>query len=404
MRFLFILAVGLSAIAGNASAAPSGFPAAATLPDALKTKDEVKAETYGQVEFTLRDKTEVIRGRKWTGHVQVAGFGPEDRYFLDVVADAMEKSGWEVLLRDVPRNPPLMTLRRTADKKELWVSIEGLPGDAALAVIERGGPSVSLQLEPPAAGIEKVAANADFPFLKRFPGSQLKQTTRDDRPLLVVFDAGKDPVQVAATMAVKEYRTLPGTGPLEIVVVYRDALKAAAWQIVEEDTAIATVEPNLTARFVKAPIELWVRIRAGDGYVLAVADAGAERSPGRLKAELDRTCKVAIYGVYFDFDKATLRADAEPALAAILKLVNDYPDLKVELASHTDSAGTREQNAKLSEARANAIRGWLVGKGVNADRLAAKGYADTQPVDTNDSPEGRARNRRVELRKFDCKA
>ena len=402
MRFLVALA-GMLLVAGIACAAPSGFPAAVTLPDVVRTKGDVKTESYGQVQFTMRDKTELVRGKKWTGLVQVTGFAPEDRHYLDAIADTMEKGGWEVLLRDVPRNPPLVTLRRTADKKEVWVSIEGLPGEAALAVVERGGPSVSLQLDSPAAGVERVAANADFPFLKRFPGSQLKQTTRDDRPLLVDFETGKDPVQVAGAMLVKEYRMLPGIGPLEIVVVYRDALKAAAWQIVEENTAITIGEPNLTARFVKAPIELWVHVQASDGYLLAVADASAERAPGKLKAELDRACKVAIYGVYFDFDKATLRADAEPALAAILKLVNDYPDLKIELAGHTDNAGAREHNIKLSEARMNAIRGWLVGKGVNAERLTAKGYADAQPVEPNDSAAGRARNRRVELRKIDCK-
>lgn len=402
MRLLAIVAIALSAIAGGASAAPSGFPSAVTLPDSVRTKGDVKTENYGQVEFTVRDKTEVVRGRKWMGFVHVQGFAAEDRGYLDVLADAMEKAGWEVLLRDVPRNPPLVTLRRTVDKKEIWVSLEGLPGEAALAVVERGAPAAALQLDAPITGIERVPPNADFPFLKRFPGSQLRQTTRDDRPLLVALDPGKDPVQVASSMVQKEYRTLPGTGPLEIVVVYRDALKAAGWQIVEENTGVAVVDPNLTARYVKPPLELWVHVHATDGYVLAVADAGAERAAPKLKAELDRTCKVALYGVYFDFDKPTLRPDADPALGAIRKLLNDYPDLRIELAALGDDVGNREHNAKLAEARVNAVRGWLVAKGVPAERVSAKAPVEVQPVE-GDSPAARARNRRLELRKADCR-
>ena len=69
---------------------------------------------------------------------------------------------------------------------------------------------------------------------------------------------------------------------------------------------------------------------------------------------------------------------------------------------HTDNVGKRDYNLKLSDSRVNAVRGWLVGKGIKADRVTAKGYADTQPVESNETPEGRARNRRVELKKSRC--
>jgi outer membrane protein OmpA-like peptidoglycan-associated protein len=121
-----------------------------------------------------------------------------------------------------------------------------------------------------------------------------------------------------------------------------------------------------------------------------------------MKAELDRACKVPVYGLNFDFDKATLRADSEAALNNILEVLTTYPDLRVELAGHTDNVGKADYNVKLSDARVNTVRGWLVGKGVKADRLTAKGYGAAQPVADNDSPEGRAKNRRVELRKAGC--
>jgi outer membrane protein OmpA-like peptidoglycan-associated protein len=238
--------------------------------------------------------------------------------------------------------------------------------------------------------------------MKRFPGSKLAQTAQDERPMRVQLEAEKEPLQIASGSVLKEYQAAPGTGPLEIIVVYREALKAAGWQIVEENTAYTTGDPSVTAHYAKPPLDLWTHVHARGDYSIAVADAGGERAPSRLKAELDKACKVAIYGVNFDFDQASLRPDAEPALQSILKLLSDYPDLRVELGGHTDNAGKRDHNLTLSEGRMNAARGWLVGKGVAADRLSAKGYADTQPLATDDSPEARAKNRRVELRSPSC--
>jgi outer membrane protein OmpA-like peptidoglycan-associated protein len=108
--------------------------------------------------------------------------------------------------------------------------------------------------------------------------------------------------------------------------------------------------------------------------------------------------------VYFDFDKPTLRPDADPALGAIRKLLNDYPDLRIELAALGDDVGNREHNAKLAEARVNAVRGWLVAKGVRAERVTPKASPEAQSIEGADTPAARARNRRLELRKVDCRS
>jgi outer membrane protein OmpA-like peptidoglycan-associated protein len=187
-------------------------------------------------------------------------------------------------------------------------------------------------------------------------------------------------------------------------VAYAEALKHAGWTLVEENTELTTGDPYLTAHYVKGTVDLWAHVhsRGSEGYSRALADAGAERGAAKMKAQIDKSCKVPVYGLNFDFDKATLRADSEAALNAILAFLNAYPDLAVELAGHTDNVGKPDYNAKLSEARVNTVRGWLVGKGVKPERLTAKGYGDAQPVATNDAPEGRAKNRRVELRKRGC--
>jgi len=81
-------------------------------------------------------------------------------------------------------------------------------------------------------------------------------------------------------------------------------------------------------------------------------------------------------------------------LAAVLKA---YPNARVELAGHTDNTGNPQANQTLSLDRANAVKSMLVNQGVNADQISTNGYGDSRPVSSNDTPEGRERNRRLEL-------
>ena len=108
--------------------------------------------------------------------------------------------------------------------------------------------------------------------------------------------------------------------------------------------------------------------------------------------------KVALYGVYFDTDKDVVRADSQPALDEIAKLLAADPRLKLHVVGHTDSQGSAEYNLDLSGRRAASVVRMLVSKyGIAADRLDAFGCGFYAPVAPNDSDDGRAKNRRVEL-------
>jgi OOP family OmpA-OmpF porin len=89
-------------------------------------------------------------------------------------------------------------------------------------------------------------------------------------------------------------------------------------------------------------------------------------------------------------------------LQKVLALLKSRPDLKLEVQGHTDNVGSDDYNLKLSDARAASVAAWLVSKGITADRLTAQGYGMRQPIADNGSDEGRAKNRRVELRKQGC--
>ncbi len=102
-------------------------------------------------------------------------------------------------------------------------------------------------------------------------------------------------------------------------------------------------------------------------------------------------------GVNFDNDMATLRSDASAILDQAVESLKAWGDVKVEVAGHTDSRSSDAYNMTLSQNRANAVRDYLISKGIAAERLTAKGYGESQPVADNETEEGRFKNRRVEL-------
>jgi OOP family OmpA-OmpF porin len=113
---------------------------------------------------------------------------------------------------------------------------------------------------------------------------------------------------------------------------------------------------------------------------------------------------IDLKGVNFDFDKSTLRPDAVAILDEAISILGKYPQLRVEVAGHTDSIGTEEYNQGLSDRRARAVYDYLTGHGIDAGRLAGPtGYGESRPIapntneDGSDNPEGRAKNRRTEL-------
>lgn len=123
---------------------------------------------------------------------------------------------------------------------------------------------------------------------------------------------------------------------------------------------------------------------------------------GSVRGELARelaggTKRARLYGVLFDPDSATIRPESFPTLDQVIDLLRSEPEWKMTIEGHTDSTNTDEHNRTLSEARAKAVKDYLVSKGIDTARLAAVGLGESRPVAGNDTDLGRAQNRRVEL-------
>lgn len=102
--------------------------------------------------------------------------------------------------------------------------------------------------------------------------------------------------------------------------------------------------------------------------------------------------------IFFEFDKSTILQQSYFELMKLISLLETYPQMKIEIRGHTDAKGSDAYNLRLSENRAKAVADYLIMKGVNEKRLRSKGYGKALPIDTNDTEEGRANNRRVEFK------
>ena len=106
---------------------------------------------------------------------------------------------------------------------------------------------------------------------------------------------------------------------------------------------------------------------------------------------------MVLEGVNFDNDKAVLRQEDMAVLDQAAATLKEWGEVKVEVAGHTDNRSSDAYNMKLSQRRAEAVRDYLISKGVAADRLSAKGYGESRPIADNVTEQGRFKNRRVEL-------
>jgi outer membrane protein OmpA-like peptidoglycan-associated protein len=112
--------------------------------------------------------------------------------------------------------------------------------------------------------------------------------------------------------------------------------------------------------------------------------------------KVERT--IILDDVLFDFDKSTVKPEAAAILDRLVAFMNENKDKKANLSGHTDSVGTEAYNQALSERRVGAVRDYVVKKGVDSGRVSGQGFGESKPIADNKTKEGRAKNRRVEIK------
>jgi outer membrane protein OmpA-like peptidoglycan-associated protein len=124
-------------------------------------------------------------------------------------------------------------------------------------------------------------------------------------------------------------------------------------------------------------------------------------APSSIESTLAKSEVAEVYGIYFSFNRADIRPESERVLKEIADVLKSHPDWKLRVDGHTDGVGNEAANLDLSKRRSAAVKTALVAHyGIDGGRLSTGGYGESTPQATNDTPEGRARNRRVELRRL----
>jgi len=142
----------------------------------------------------------------------------------------------------------------------------------------------------------------------------------------------------------------------------------------------------------------WQLEQNGDQLQVVKISFPVEVATPQIQQQFATTGRAEVYGIYFDFGSDKIRPESEPVLKEIAEAMTANPSWRLGVEGHTDNIGSDAYNQKLSDQRAAAVRQALVERyQVSASRLTTAGYGSTRPKESNDTLEGRARNRRVEL-------
>ncbi|MBI5380078.1 MAG: DUF4892 domain-containing protein [Nitrospirae bacterium] len=280
-----------------------------------------------------------------------------------------------------------------------------------------------------------VAGSKDHPLISRYPGSVITAYMQKDfdEYLLALGPLKSGSFQKTQHLEGKVTRIIyhnpAGRSSLEIFRNYETALKQAGFQTLfackqqecgesKNDEVLGwfgylgqEYSRYLAAKLIRSGAEVYVALNVFESPQepyrtttlhivemkpmeagLVTVDAAA------MASDIAKTGHVAIYGIYFDFNKADVKSESEPAIKEIAKLLKQDPKLKLHVVGHTDSVGELKFNMDLSKRRAEAVVKVLTTKhGIAAARLRGDGVGPLAPVASNDTDEGRAKNRRVEL-------
>ncbi len=406
---LFLLALPL--IATMAVAAPKHkpvqtFPPYFTLPAAvvIPDPDVYHFEDYGEAQFWAKEDSFTKQGRHW--EVNLVYTNPpanaDGKAIWALIKPSLAASGW-TFPDEYDQNPFSVMMRYQKDGKDSWAYLKIFGSDdLRLNIVETGQAASTFALMPPAATPEKVnPAKGDFPYLTPLPGSTFGNGSHENGQLAVTFEGSEEEQLVGSGYIVKYYKPPAGLSNLSFKATYHAALVKAGWTITSETQGMSSTDVSLTAHYGKNGRNIWAYLHnGGEEYAFKVADVGASSDLGK---SLAKDCHVALYGVLFDFNKATLKPESDSVLQSVLGLLQKDPALKLEVQGHTDNVGGDDYNQKLSEARAKSVMAWLVAHGTAPARLSFKGFGKTVPVASNDNDDGRAKNRRVEIAKPGCK-
>ena len=261
--------------------------------------------------------------------------------------------------------------------------------------------SISLVVAAPQAGDGDARGCQDHPLFTRMQNMHIVSCKSADFDR-VTFETGKTDTAVEGKRYDVRYTiNAGGVAPTPVAIIrnHQQAIKTIGGSVKHEDARYTLLMATRDGS------EIWAQVDTawGKGYMLTIVEKQTMVQQVMASAEvfetgLKTTGHVEVPGIYFDTGKAELKPESDAAIAEVAKLLKAEPAMKVFVVGHTDNVASLDLNAKLSQARAEAVVQALVGKhGIAAARLVGRGVGPLAPLASNDSEQGRAKNRRVEL-------
>jgi len=250
---------------------------------------------------------------------------------------------------------------------------------------------------------QDIKGSKDHPLLSRMPDFWISDYKEAEFESYRFTGADKKPIEVEGHKYYIIYRLKSGLlepGELKLRRNVQDALKKIGGKVVYDDNfnKVSTIVVE------KDKKETWIEVRSySNNYRLNIVEREIMKqemvaNASAMGDDITNTGHVAVYGIYFETGKSDINAESAEAISQISELLKNNTSLKLYVVGHTDNVGSLESNLKLSEERARAVVSSLTANyGIPADRLKSYGVASLAPVASNDTEEGKAKNRRVEL-------
>jgi len=249
-----------------------------------------------------------------------------------------------------------------------------------------------------------IKGSKDHPLISRMPEFWISEYKVSEYDSYKFIGADKKPLIIEGHKYSILYKITSGSadpGALKIIRNVQDALKKIGGKVILDDA----FNKLSTIMVQKDRKETWIEARAYSGIMYRITIVEREIMKQEIVADakamgddINNSGHVSVYGIFFDTGKSELKAESDSAIVQISKLLKNNPSLKLYIVGHTDNTGNFEANMELSNKRAIEVAKALVlNYGIDNERVASYGVGSLAPVASNDTEEGRAKNRRVEL-------
>ena len=240
---------------------------------------------------------------------------------------------------------------------------------------------------------QDIEGSKDHPMFNRMSGFYITDYSAEDFGSHEFYYLDKDEV-VEGKKTTITYNSDKEVGTLKIIRNFSNAIKKIGGQAYEES------DNRVILILKKGNAETWADVFAySDSYYLTIIEKGEveqEITANAILDELNKTGKIILY-INFDSGKSTIKNESMPVVEQIIEMMNQAPEIQISIEGHTDSDGSNDANLKLSESRAKAVVDAIVKGGIDRSRLSAVGFGEEKPIADNNTAEGKAKNRRVEL-------